>query len=47
VIADPAQHNVDSFVALARQRTAGPAHRALSDEPDLVALAARLKPPAT
>jgi tetratricopeptide (TPR) repeat protein len=46
-IADPNQHNSDSFVALARQRTAGPAHRSLTDEPDLVALAARLTPPAT
>jgi predicted ATPase/DNA-binding SARP family transcriptional activator len=47
VIADPTQHNADSFVALARQRTAGPAHRSLTDEPDLVALAARLTPSAT
>jgi predicted ATPase/DNA-binding SARP family transcriptional activator len=46
-ITDPTQHNADSFVALARQRTAGPAHRALTDEPDLVALAARLTPVAT
>ena len=47
VIADPTQQNADSFVALARERTAGPAHRALTDEPDLVALAARLTPLAT
>jgi len=47
VIADPSQRNADSFVALARQRTAGPAHRALTDEPDLVALAARLAPSTT
>jgi tetratricopeptide (TPR) repeat protein len=47
VIADPTQHNVDSFVALARQRTAGPSHRSLTDEPDLVALAARLASSAT
>jgi predicted ATPase/DNA-binding SARP family transcriptional activator len=42
VTADPTQRNTDMFVALARQRTAGPAHRSLTDEPDLVALAARL-----
>ncbi len=47
VIADPNQQNADCFVALVRQRTAGPAHRALSDEPDLAALAARLTPLAT
>ena len=47
VIADPMQQNADSFVALARQRTAGPAHRSLTDEPDLVALAARLTLSAT
>jgi predicted ATPase/DNA-binding SARP family transcriptional activator len=47
VMADPTQQNVDSFVALARQRTAGPAHRSLTDEPDLVALAARLTSSAT
>ena len=46
-IADPTQQNSDSFVALARRRTAGPAHRSLSDEPDIVALAARLTPSAT
>ena len=47
VIADPSQQNTDRFVALAQQRTAGPAHRSLTDEPDLVALAARLTPSAT
>jgi tetratricopeptide (TPR) repeat protein len=47
VIADPTQQNADSFVALARQRTAGPVHRSLTDEPDLVALAARLTLSAT
>jgi predicted ATPase/DNA-binding SARP family transcriptional activator len=47
VMADPTQQNSDSFVALARQRTAGPAHRSLTDEPDLVALAARLTSLAT
>ncbi len=45
-IADPTQHNVDNFVALAQQRTQGPAHRALTDEPDLLALTARLTPAA-
>jgi predicted ATPase/DNA-binding SARP family transcriptional activator len=39
----PNPQNADSFVELARQRTAGPAHRSLTDEPDLVALAARLQ----
>jgi hypothetical protein len=43
-IADPTQHNADNFVALAQQRTQGPAHRSLTDEPDLLALAARLTP---
>ena len=46
VIADPTPHNANSFVALARQRTAGPAHRSLTDESDMVALAARLTPAA-
>jgi predicted ATPase/DNA-binding SARP family transcriptional activator len=46
-MADPTRHNSDSLVALARQRTAGPAHRSLTDEPDLVALAARLTPSTT
>ena len=42
-IAEPAQHNAaHNFVALAQQRTQGPAHRSLTDEPDLLALAARL-----
>jgi len=41
-IADPTQHNVDNFVALAHSRTQGPAHRSLTDEPDLLALAACL-----
>jgi predicted ATPase len=41
-ITDPTQHNVDNFVALAHSRTQGPAHRSLTDEPDLLALAARL-----
>jgi tetratricopeptide (TPR) repeat protein len=46
-IADPTQHNGDNFVALAQQRALGPAHRSLTDEPDLLALAARLTPVAT
>ncbi len=42
-IADPTRHDAaDIFVALAQQRTQGPAHRSLTDEPDLLALAARL-----
>jgi predicted ATPase/DNA-binding SARP family transcriptional activator len=43
-IADPTEDNVTHFVALAHQRTLGPSHRSLTDEPDLVALAARLTP---
>jgi tetratricopeptide (TPR) repeat protein len=46
-VADPSRHNADNFVALARRRTQGPAHRALTDEPDLFALAARLTPATT
>jgi predicted ATPase/DNA-binding SARP family transcriptional activator len=45
-IADPTEHNTDILVALAHQRTLGPSHRSLTDEPDLVALAARLTPAA-
>ena len=44
-IADPTQRNTDSFVALAQQRASGLSHRSLTDEPDLVALAARLRQP--
>jgi hypothetical protein len=43
-IADPTQRNTDNFVALAKQRASGLSHRSLTDEPDLVALAARLTP---
>jgi tetratricopeptide (TPR) repeat protein len=43
-IADPTQHNTDHFVSLAQQRALGLSHRSLTDEPDLVALAARLIP---
>ncbi len=45
-IAEPTKRNADNFVALAQQRTQGPAHRSLNDEPDLLALAARLRPAA-
>ena len=45
-IADPTRHNADNFVSLAQQRTQGPAHRSLTDEPDLLALATRLTPAA-
>ncbi len=45
-IADPTQHNAENFITLAQQRTQGPAHRSLTDEPDLLALAARLTPAA-
>jgi predicted ATPase/DNA-binding SARP family transcriptional activator len=46
-IADPTQHDAaNNFVALARQRTQGPAHRSLTDEADVLALAARLTPAA-
>jgi ATP/maltotriose-dependent transcriptional regulator MalT len=47
VTADPTDYNSGKFVALAQQRTLGPSHRSLTDEPDVVALAARLTPPAT
>jgi predicted ATPase/DNA-binding SARP family transcriptional activator len=46
-IADPTRDNTDHFVALAQQRALGPSHRSLSDELDLMALAARLTPTAT
>jgi predicted ATPase/DNA-binding SARP family transcriptional activator len=45
-IVDPTQLNADRFLALAQQRAAGPAHRSLTDEPDLLALSARLMPTA-
>lgn len=41
-VAGPTSGNADNFLALVRERTRGPAHRSLTDEPDLVALAARL-----
>jgi len=46
-IADPTTDNTDHFVALAQQRAMSLSHRSLSDELDLVALAARLTPTAT
>jgi tetratricopeptide (TPR) repeat protein len=46
-IADPTKANTDHFVALAQQRALGLSHRSLSDELDLVALAARLTPTTT
>ena len=46
-IADPTKYNTDHFVALAQKRALGLTHRSLTDELDLVALAARLTPTAT
>ncbi len=46
-IAEPTQHNTSNFIELVERRTMGPSHRALTDEPDLVALAARLLPVAS
>jgi predicted ATPase len=46
-VADPTQHNIDTFVALAQHRAQGLSHRSLTDEPDLKALAARRAPAAT
>jgi predicted ATPase/DNA-binding SARP family transcriptional activator len=43
-IAEPTQHHTDNFIALVQRRTLGPSHRALTDEADLMALAARLEP---
>ena len=43
-VVGPTQHNADNFLALVQERTRGPAHRSLTDEPDLVALAAHLAP---
>jgi tetratricopeptide (TPR) repeat protein len=44
-IATPSPANVKTFLALAQQRTSGPAYRSLSDEPDVTALAAHLARP--
>jgi hypothetical protein len=46
-IGDPTSDNTGNFVALSQQRTQGPSHRSLTDEPDLVALASRLTVAAT
>jgi predicted ATPase/DNA-binding SARP family transcriptional activator len=46
-IADPTKYNTDRFAALAQKRALGVSHRSLTDELDLVALAARLTPTAT
>jgi hypothetical protein len=46
-IADPTKYNTDRFAALAQKRALGLSHRSLTDEIDLVALAARLTPTAT
>jgi tetratricopeptide (TPR) repeat protein len=43
-VANPTQHNTDHFVALAHERALGLSHRSLTDEPDLLALFARLAP---
>jgi predicted ATPase/DNA-binding SARP family transcriptional activator len=45
-VADPTQHNIEAFAALARRRAEGPAYRSLTDEADVTALAARLTPAA-
>jgi hypothetical protein len=45
-IVDPTERNTTNFLTLAQQRTLGPSHRSLTDEPDLLALAARLSPAA-
>ncbi len=44
-IADPTPPNINTFLALAQQRTSRPAYRSLTDEPDVAALAARLALP--
>jgi hypothetical protein len=46
-IANPTQHNTGHFVALAQGRALGLSHRSLTDEPDLLALLARLSPVTT
>jgi predicted ATPase/DNA-binding SARP family transcriptional activator len=44
-IAAPTRHNIEAFVALARQRSQGLVHHSLTDEPDVAALAARIALP--
>jgi hypothetical protein len=41
-VATPTPQNVEAFVALAQQRSAGPGYRSLTDEPDVAELLARL-----
>jgi predicted ATPase/DNA-binding SARP family transcriptional activator len=41
-VADPTRPHLEAFVALAHRRARGPAYRSLTDEPDVVSLAARL-----
>jgi tetratricopeptide (TPR) repeat protein len=41
-ISEPTPPNVKAFLALAERRTSSPAHRSLTDGPDVAALAARL-----
>ena len=43
-IAEPTQHHTATSSSSSQRRTMGPSHRALTDEPDLMALAARLLP---
>ena len=44
--AEPSRQNTDNFIALAQQRASRLSHRALTDEPDIVALATRIAPTA-
>ena len=44
-VADPTAANIKAFLALAQQRTTGPAYRSLTDGPDVAALVSRLAPP--
>jgi tetratricopeptide (TPR) repeat protein len=43
-VAEPNQRHTDEFLALAQQRASRLSHRALCDEPDLLALATRFTP---
>jgi tetratricopeptide (TPR) repeat protein len=45
-VAGPNRQNTDNFIALARQRASRLSHRALTDEPDIAALATRFGPTA-
>ncbi len=42
-IADPTRHHAEAFMDLAHRRTQGLAYRSLTDEPDVAALAVRLR----